>query len=105
MNTPSSHRNSNIGCLPSKIVLPASIVALIALVCLVMSKNITTSDSRDSHEAITQLFKKLASEQEGLLPSILFFKEHRKEVQDFVEKFMAENVTMDKGDDVLTQDL
>ncbi len=58
-----------------------------------------------NNDNVAQLFHKLASEQEGLIPSILFFKEHRKEVQDLIQKFMAENVTADKEDDVLIQDL
>jgi hypothetical protein len=58
-----------------------------------------------NNDNVAQLFHKFASEQEGLIPSILFFKEHRKEVQDLIQKFMTENVTADKEDDVLIQDL
>lgn len=58
-----------------------------------------------NNDNVTQLFRKIASEQEGLIPSILFFKEHREEVQDLIQKFMTEDTMANKEDDVLLQDL
>lgn len=76
------------------------------MVAVVIKLTPSSRHENNAHtDSVTQLFQKIASDQEGLLPSILFFKEHRKEIQDFIEKFMAENVTMDKNDDVLVRDL
>ncbi len=96
--------SNRVGGAPNRILLPAAVLAIIATVWMLVSKN-SSSPSWSSHDSVTQLFKKLASEQEWLIPSILFFKEQRQKIETCIKKFISENATTEKTDEELTKEL
>lgn len=96
--------SSRVSGAPARILLPATVLAIIATVWMLVSKN-SSSPSWSSHDSVTQLFKQLASEQEWLIPSILFFKEQRQKIEACIKKFISENATTQKTDEELTKEL